>query len=130
MNKRLLNGLIVSGINLSPDTDDKEACVIAANELKRAGINPAQINFSIYKQSVDARKKNDIKLVYSVAARFEKPLESALDLAQAIRERRDFTVRKPEGYPDMSTPVPPFVKPVYIYDEQGNPTDLPSDILF
>ena len=61
---------------------------------------------------------------------FEKPLESALDLAQAIRERRDFTVRKPEGYPDMSTPVPPFVKPVYIYDEQGNPTDLPSDILF
>ena len=75
MNKRLLNGLIVSGINLSPDTDDKEACVIAANELKRAGINPAQINFSIYKQSVDARKKNDIKLVYSVAARFEKPLE-------------------------------------------------------
>lgn len=75
MNKRLLNGLIVSGINLSPDTDDKEACVIASNELKRAGINPAQINFSIYKQSVDARKKNDIKLVYSVAARFEKPLE-------------------------------------------------------
>ena len=87
MNKRLLNGLIVSGINLSPDTDDKEACVIAANELKRAGINPAQINFSIYKQSVDARKKNDIKLVYSVAARFEKPLEIDVPAGKGIEFR-------------------------------------------
>ena len=73
MNKKLLGGLIVSGISLSPDTDDKEACIIAANELKRAGINPARISFSIYKQSVDARKKSDIKLVYSVACRFEAP---------------------------------------------------------
>ena len=74
MEKNNISGLIISGISLSPDADEKEACVIAADELKRAGLNPARIRFNIYKYSVDARKKNDIKLVYSVAARFEKPL--------------------------------------------------------
>lgn len=61
---------------------------------------------------------------------FDKPLESALDFARAIRERRPLTMRKPEGYPDMSTPLPPFEKPVYIYDKQGHLTDEPADILF
>ena len=75
MNKKAIDGLIVSGISLSPDTDEKEACTIAAAELKRAGLKLGHVSYGIYKQSVDARKKNDIKLVYSVAARFEVPLE-------------------------------------------------------
>ena len=70
----MINGLIISGISLSPDTDEKEACKLAADELKRAGLNPARIRFTIYKCSVDARKKKDIKLVYSVAARFDAPM--------------------------------------------------------
>jgi uncharacterized FAD-dependent dehydrogenase len=75
MNKKAIDGLIVSGISLSPDIDEKEACTIAATELKRAGLKLGHVSYGIYKQSVDARKKNDIKLVYSVAARFEAPLE-------------------------------------------------------
>ena len=85
MDKKLISGLIVSGISLSPDTDDKEACLIAANELKRAGISPARIRLSIYKQSVDARKKNDIKLVYSVAARFDSPTEITIPTSKKYR---------------------------------------------
>ena len=85
MEKRLLSGLVISGISLSPDTDENEACIIAANELKRAGISPARIHFSIYKQSVDARKKNDIRLVYSVAARFDTPLEMAIPSGKKYR---------------------------------------------
>ena len=73
MNKKLICGFVISGISLSPDTDEKEACVIAANELRRAGIDTSKIRFSVYKRSVDARKKKDIKLVYSVAARFYAP---------------------------------------------------------
>ena len=80
-----INGLIISGISLSPDTDEKEACALAANELKRAGINPARIRFSIYKCSVDARKKNDIKLVYSVAARFDAPMAINLPSSKKYR---------------------------------------------
>ena len=67
------NGFLVSGISLPPDVDEKEACVIAATELKRAGVDPARLHFSVYKRSVDARKKNDIRLVYSVAGRFDSP---------------------------------------------------------
>ena len=73
MENKAICGFVISGISLTPDTDEREACVIASNELKRAGINPARIRFSIYKKSVDARKKNDVRLVYSVCARFETP---------------------------------------------------------
>jgi len=85
LNKENIYGLVISGISLSPDTEEQEACVIAADELKRAGLNPARIRFSIYKVSVDARKKNDIKLVYSVAARFEKPLQIAVPNSKKYR---------------------------------------------
>ena len=85
MNKQEIYGLIISGINLSPDIDEKEACVIAADELKRAGISPARIRFSIYKQSIDARKKNDIKLVYSVAAKFENPISMVIPKGKKYR---------------------------------------------
>ena len=60
---------VVGGISLSPDTDGQEACLIVSKELKRAGINPARLRFHIYKRSVDARKKHDVRLVYSVAVR-------------------------------------------------------------
>lgn len=62
-------GFLMSGISLSPDVDEKEACIIAANEMKRAGIPPARLRFDIYKRSVDARKKDRIRLVYSVSVR-------------------------------------------------------------
>ena len=73
MNMKSICGFVISGISLSPDTDEREACAIAANELKRAGISASGVSFSVYKRSVDARKKKDIKLVYSVAARFDAP---------------------------------------------------------
>ena len=85
MDKKNISGLIVSGISLSPDTEESEACALAAQELKRAGISPARLRFSIYKSSVDARKKNDIKLVYSVAARFEKPVNIAVPSGKRYR---------------------------------------------
>ena len=55
--------------------------------------------------------------------RFEQPLESAQDYVEAILQRKPFTLQKPEGYPDLSMPIPPFEKPVIIYDRQGNLTD-------
>lgn len=66
--KKTADGLLVSGIKLSVDASESDALRIAASQIKRAGINPAQLHFRIYKKSIDARKKNDIKLVYSVAA--------------------------------------------------------------
>ena len=63
------SGLILSGISLSPDAEETEACAIAAKELKRAGYDPARLRLAVSKRSVDARKKGDVRLVYSVAVR-------------------------------------------------------------
>lgn len=85
MAKIRYNGLIVSGISLPPDVEDDTACKIAADELKRAGISPARLRFNVYKRSVDARKKNDIRLVYSVAARFEQPVYAEVPKGKKYR---------------------------------------------
>ncbi len=58
----------MSGISLSPDTPEEEAIKIASTELGRAGLSPARLRFHIAKTSVDARKKRDVRLVYSVCA--------------------------------------------------------------
>ena len=78
MPKERYIGFLVSGISLPPDANENEACSIAASELKRAGIDPARLHFGVYKKSVDARKKNDIRLVYSVAAKFDSPRSAFL----------------------------------------------------
>ena len=69
MSEEKICGYILGGIKLSPDEAPEEACRIAAAEMKRAGMSPARLDFNICKYSVDARKKNDVKLVYSVAVR-------------------------------------------------------------
>ena len=78
MAKERYIGFLVSGISLPPDANENEACSIAASELKRAGIDPARLHFGVYKRSVDARKKSDIRLVYSVAAKFDSPRSAFL----------------------------------------------------
>lgn len=62
-------GFLMNGISLAPEVEEKEACGIAVNEMKRAGENPARLRFDIYKKSIDARKKDRVRLVYSVAIR-------------------------------------------------------------
>ncbi|MBQ8849952.1 MAG: hypothetical protein IJ011_06465 [Clostridia bacterium] len=62
-------GYVLGGISLSPDAAPEEACRIAASEMKRAGVAPARLDFDICKYSVDARKKKDVRLVYSVSVR-------------------------------------------------------------
>ena len=65
----------VGGISLSPDVEEGRACDVVATELSRAGINPARLRFDIYKRSVDARKKKDVRLVYSVAVSSESEID-------------------------------------------------------
>lgn len=106
MSDQKYGGFIVSGIGLSPDVDESEACVIAASELKRAGISPARLRFNVYKRSVDARKKNDIRIVYSVAARFDTPQKVSLPKSGKYRialiENEELEIVK--GKEKMSAP--------------------------
>ena len=69
----LADGLLLSGIRLPLDAEENEACVLAAAECRRMGLPVAQMHFAIFKRSIDARKQKDVRLVYSVAARFAEP---------------------------------------------------------
>lgn len=64
-NKRVF---ILDGIALSPDDDPSKALDSARKKFRSVGVSDKDFELSIYKKSVDARKKSDIKLVYSVMA--------------------------------------------------------------
>lgn len=60
--------LIINDISLSVFDSAEQAFDIARSRIKKAGISCGNVRFSIYRRSVDARKKKDVRLVYSVAA--------------------------------------------------------------
>lgn len=72
MSEEKIVGFLMSGISLSLEADEREACALAASELKRAGINPARLHFEVCKRSVDARRRDRVRLVLSVAVRGEE----------------------------------------------------------
>lgn len=55
---------VIGGIALPPDASAEEAVALAAKKLRRAGVRAEKL--SVYRRSVDARDKRDIKLVYAV----------------------------------------------------------------
>ena len=62
----------------------EEALAAAARQLKRLGISPGHaIQYHIYRRSVDARKREDIRFVYSVAASGDFSVRETERLARA-----------------------------------------------
>ena len=58
---------IVSNISLPVHASYKEAFSVAAAKFKSAGITASRDELYVFRRSIDARKKNDIKFVYSIA---------------------------------------------------------------
>ncbi len=109
MGNEKIVGIVLGGIALPPDVDGSEACEKAAIEMKRAGYSPAQLRFNVYKRSVDARKKNDVRLVYSVSVKRKDSGE--IDPPKAIK----YTVsplydnRLSFNFGDVKSEYPPLV---------------------
>ena len=64
---------IVSNISLPINASLEEAFSLAARKLASVGIHPRDALYSIYRRSTDARKRSDIKFVYSVLVRGDMP---------------------------------------------------------
>ena len=58
---------IVNDISLPVGSPVEEAYTAARDRLRRARVSLRDVKFSVYRKSVDARKKWDIRLVYSIA---------------------------------------------------------------
>jgi uncharacterized FAD-dependent dehydrogenase len=109
MEDKKLDGVLIGGISLPLDADESEAKKIAANEIKRAGISPARINFNVYKRSVDARKKDDIRFVYSIAAKFDEPRNIRLPKANKYPFSELHSDELSFTYGNEKTTYPPLV---------------------
>lgn len=64
---------IINNVTLPIDASQKEAFTIAARRMASLGIVTKGCDFSVYRRSVDARKKDNIKFVYSVMISGELP---------------------------------------------------------
>ena len=58
---------VLDGISISPYDDESKVIELAGKKLRSVGIDSGKGEINIIKKSVDARKKDDIKLVYSVS---------------------------------------------------------------
>ena len=62
------SAFIVSNISLPFDVEEQEIINTAKKKMKRVGFAPSMLHFRLYKRSIDARKKKDIRVVCSVLA--------------------------------------------------------------
>ena len=58
----------MEGISVPVGTSEAEVLARAEQKMKRGGVSVGSLHFRLYKKSVDARKREDIRLVYSVLA--------------------------------------------------------------
>lgn len=68
--------LFIDGIGVSIHSDPSLAIQKAKDKIKRAGISPSTLYFQLYKQSVDARRREDIRFVCTVLATSRQPIEA------------------------------------------------------
>ena len=98
--------LILNNIKLPIDASWEEAFSVAERRLSKAIRLKEKPIYRIYRKSVDARKKNDIKFVYSVAVEgdFDNISHQALSLIDASFDKStelmfDYGVEEMDGRP-------------------------------
>ena len=64
--------IIVNNIKLPIDASHKEAFSVARGKLKALGVSLSDKTFTIYRRSIDARNKENIFFVWSVAVSGER----------------------------------------------------------
>ena len=59
---------LIEGVSVAVGTPEGDVLSKAEQKMKRGGISVGSLHFRLYKRSVDARKREDIRLVYTVLA--------------------------------------------------------------
>lgn len=82
--------LIVGNLKMPVNASLEEAFSVALGYLRKCGIKFHAPNCSVYRRSVDARRKSDIKFVYSIAvsAEFNGNISSLPDNVTDLREEK------------------------------------------
>lgn len=62
--------VLIEGISVAVGTSESDVLRRAEQQMKRAGFPVGPLHFRLFKRSVDARRREDIRLVYTVMAEF------------------------------------------------------------
>ena len=97
---------LFDGVSLPPTTGGEDAISKIAAKLRAIGIGNGRFSLAISKKSVDARKKNDIKLIFSVSATFDglSQREEAKILALGARKIVSEDLKVDHGEEKMTNP--------------------------
>ena len=102
--------LLINNIRLSPDASEQEAFSVAGGRLRSAGLKTDGVVYSIYRKSVDARKKDAVSLIYTVAAEIKVQIDDKL--AGRLREKSIATLVSETpvvSYGDEKLSAPPVI---------------------
>ena len=105
-----VSAVLIEGISVVVGTSERDVLRLAEQRMKRAGFSVGSLHFRLFKRSVDARKREDIRLVYTVMALCADG-QSGLSEAKLIRaglkpyRRGELTV----SYGDTVLPARPLV---------------------
>lgn len=79
---------IISSVSAHPDTSESEVLRRVKGRLKSLGVASGGLELSIFKKSVDARRRSDIKLVYSVEVSVDASDRSVCKTLERIGAKR------------------------------------------
>jgi hypothetical protein len=100
--------LIVGGIRLPLDVLEGEVCFQAKKELQRLHLHAQDAVYHIYRRSVDARKRDDIRFVWSVAVTCSLTSEQLALVGggayHGVSLLREETLPEPTGTEKLSSP--------------------------
>ncbi len=97
--------VLISGIGVPLGTPQAEVCEEARRRLRRLSALPAEAGFSVYRQAVDARRRTEIKQVYTVMVegRFSESTLSRL-AQKGILPLREEEPRPIRGHEPLTAP--------------------------
>lgn len=95
---------LLGGIRLSPDADDGEVLECAAKKMKRLGVSARSLHFRLYKRSIDARKRDDVKLVWTVLVESLSPLSASVCQKGELRALKSAELDFSCGNENLSAP--------------------------
>ncbi len=75
---------LIEGVSVPLGTSERDVLHRAEQQMKRAGIAVGSLHFHLFKKSVDARRRDDIRLVYTVMAEMPEDREG-FSVEQLIR---------------------------------------------
>lgn len=66
MKQKRYREAVIEGISVPVGTPESEVLLRAETKMKRAGLFSGSLHFRLYKKSIDARRREEIRLVYAV----------------------------------------------------------------